>query len=281
MLRASLSARSSLIGLAFCQTIGAGDNGSADRAYALPQEEVMQLRNRAVLITGASKGLGRALMEGLARAGARVVGVARNGGVIEQVAQALRAQGFEAHGLAADVGDKEAIYPIAGAAAALIGPIDLLIHNASTLGPTPLPLLLDTACEDLTRVLDVNLVGPFRLTKAIVGGMVLRGEGVVMQVSSDAAIAAYPRWGSYSVSKAALDHLSRIWAAELEGTGVRFLSVDPGEMDTQMHCDAIPDADPSTLARPADVAAKLIALLSNVERVPSGSRLEAARLEAV
>ncbi|MCY1081703.1 SDR family NAD(P)-dependent oxidoreductase [Archangium lansingense] len=239
----------------------------------------MKLEGKAVLVTGASRGLGESLMETFARKGARVVGISRNASEVEAVASRLRAQGYEAHALAADVGDKEAIHPLVGAAAALVGPIDVLVHNASTLGPTPLPLLLDTACEDLGRVLEVNLVGPFRLTKVIAGSMVLRGEGVVVHITSDAAVSAYPRWGSYSVSKVALEHLGRIWAAELEGTGVRFLNVDPGEMDTVMHRDAIPEADPSTLARPRDVAARLVALVEAAHAYPSGTRVEAAHVE--
>ncbi|QRK09417.1 SDR family oxidoreductase [Archangium violaceum] len=241
----------------------------------------MKLEGKAVLVTGASRGLGEALMETFARKGARVVGVSRNAGEMEAVASRLRARGHEAHALAADVGDKEAIHPLVGAAAALVGPIDVLVHNASTLGPTPLPLLLDTACEDLGRVLEVNLVGPFRLTKAIVGSMLLRGEGLVVHLTSDAAVAAYARWGAYGVSKAALEHLGRIWAAELEGTDVRFLNVDPGEMDTRMHRDAIPEADPASLARPEDVAARIVSLVESAQAHPSGARLEAARVEPV
>ncbi|MDY7232663.1 SDR family NAD(P)-dependent oxidoreductase [Hyalangium rubrum] len=240
----------------------------------------MKLEGKAVLVTGASRGLGEALLKRLARKGARVVGVSRNAGEIEAVAAALRAEGHEAHALAYDVGDKEAIYPLVGAASALVGPIDVLVHNASTLGPTPLPLLLDTACEDLTRVLEVNVVGPFRLTKAVAGAMALRGGGLVVHLTSDAAVSAYPRWGAYGVSKVALEHLGRIWAAELEATGVRFLNVDPGDMDTRMHRDALPEADPATLARPEDVAARLVTLIERAEAVPTGSRLEAARLEA-
>lgn len=240
----------------------------------------MKLEGKAVLVTGASRGLGEALMKRLARKGARVVGVSRSAQEMEAVAAALRAEGHVAHALAYDVGDKEAIYPLVGAASALVGPLDVLVHNASTLGPTPLPLLLDTACEDLSKVLEVNLVGPFRLTKAVAGAMAMRGSGVVVHLSSDAAVSAYPRWGAYSVSKLALEHLGRIWAAELEGTGVRFFNVDPGEMDTKMHADAIPDADRATLSRPDDVAARLLGLLERAENVPSGSRLEAARLEA-
>ena len=151
------------------------------------------------------------------------------------------------------------------------------MHNASTLGPTPLRLLLDGACEDLERVLQANLIGPFRLTKAVAGPMVMRGRGLVVHVSSDAAVEAYPRWGFYGLSKAALDHLGRTFAAELDGTGVRFLSVDPGEMDTAMHAAAIPDADRASLARPEAVAAKLVGLIRRAEEVRSGSRLELAK----
>ena len=239
----------------------------------------MSLTNQAVLITGASRGLGRALFQQFARAGARVVGVARAPAAIESAAAELSAQGLRAYGLAADLGAQSDIYPIAGAAAALVGPIDILVHNASSLGPTPLPLLLDTACEDFARVLEVNLLGPFRLSKALVGNMLLRGQGLVVHVSSDAASTAYPRWGAYGVSKAALDHLSRIWAAELADSGVRFISIDPGEMDTAMHAAALPDADPATLARPEDVAARIVKALGSAAPA-TGQRFEAARLEA-
>ncbi len=241
----------------------------------------MEIQGTNALVTGASRGLGAALARALGRAGARVVLVARNAAEVEAVAAEIRAGGGTAHALAADVGDKNAVYPLAGAAAALVGPIDLVVHNASDLGPTPLRPLLDTDCEALERVLAVNLVGPFRLTRALVGGMVLRGRGTVVLVSSDAATSAYPTWGAYGVSKAALDHLGRIWAAELEGTGVRFLTVDPGEMDTRMHSDAMPDADRSTLADPAAVALRVLSLVRRVETLPTGSRVEAQRPELV
>jgi NAD(P)-dependent dehydrogenase (short-subunit alcohol dehydrogenase family) len=220
--------------------------------------------------------LGAALGEALAARGARVVLVARERAALEETVGRIRAQGGEAHALAEDVGEKTAIHRIAGAAAALVGPIDLLVHNASTLGRVPLRLLLDTDCEDFERALAVNLVGPFRLTKVIAGSMALRGTGLVMHVSSDAATNAYPRWGAYGVSKAALDHLNRSWAAELEGTGVKFVSVDPGEMRTRMHADAVPDADPATLADPAVVAARLVEKIDHVESIPSGARVEAS-----
>ena len=233
----------------------------------------MELQGKGVLITGASQGLGAALAESLARAGARVALVARGSEALEKTAARIRAAGGEAHALPADVADKRAVHGIAGAAAALVGPIELLVHNASTLGPVPLPLLLDTECEDLEAVLQTNLVGPFRLTKIVAGAMALRGSGLIVHVSSDAAVAAYPRWGAYGVSKAALDHLNRIWAVELQQAGVRFLSVDPGEMDTAMHAQAMPEADRSQLAQPGAVAVRIARMIAGSDRIESGSRL--------
>jgi NAD(P)-dependent dehydrogenase (short-subunit alcohol dehydrogenase family) len=236
----------------------------------------MNLHQSAVLLTGASKGLGAALAEELARRGARVVLVARGETELRATAERIRAAGGEAHALVADVGDKRAVHAVAGAAAALVGPLDILVHNASTLGPVPLRLLLDTECEDLEAVLQTNLVGPFRLTRVVAGAMALRGSGLVVHVSSDAAVGAYPRWGAYSVSKAALDHLNRIWAAELGMAGVRFLSVDPGEMDTEMHAAAMPDADRSALAAPASSARRIADLIAGIERIENGARLQVA-----
>jgi NAD(P)-dependent dehydrogenase (short-subunit alcohol dehydrogenase family) len=240
----------------------------------------MQHRNVALkvsdsaLITGASRGLGAAIAHRLAAAGTRVVLVARGQAELDAVARSIRAAGGEAHALAADLGDKRAVYPLVGAAADLVGPIDLLINNASELGPTPLRLLLDTECEDLERVLAVNVLGPFRLSKAVGGSMALRGRGTIVNVSSDAAVSAYPSWGAYSASKAALDQLGRVLAVELAEQGVRVLSVDPGEMDTSMHRAALPDADPATLATPDAVAGRLIALLASSGG--TGTRVELA-----
>jgi NAD(P)-dependent dehydrogenase (short-subunit alcohol dehydrogenase family) len=235
----------------------------------------MDVHGRGVMITGASRGLGAALAQVLARQGARLALVARGEQALDEVAGAIRAAGGEAHAIAADVGAKDEVYPIAGAAASLVGEVEVVVHNASDLGPVPLALLADTACEDLERTLAVNLVGPFRLTKAFVGPMLLRQRGLVVHVSSDAATAAYPRWGAYGASKAALDHLARIWAAELDGTGVRFFGVDPGEMDTAMHAAAMPDADRSELAGPAEVARKVAEMIAD-DAIPNGARLEAA-----
>ncbi len=236
----------------------------------------MKLENKAILISGASRGLGAALALALAERGAQLVLCARDAGPLNEVAARIREQGGVAHALPADIGDKHAIHPLVGAAAALVGPLDVVVHNASTLGPTPLGLLIDGECEDLSRVLEVNLLGPYRLSKAVAGSMALRKSGLLLHITSDASLRAYATWGFYSISKAALDHLARLWATELDEFGVRSLSIDPGEMDTAMHRAAVPDADPSTLLRPAEVATRIAAIIEHAEQLPNGARLEAA-----
>jgi NAD(P)-dependent dehydrogenase (short-subunit alcohol dehydrogenase family) len=122
-------------------------------------------------------------------------------------------------------------------------------------------MLSDTECEDLERAFATNVFGPFRLTKALMGALAAsarEGRGaVVLNISSDAAVNAYPGWGAYGSSKAALHHLSRIWNEEHADDGVHFLSLDPGDMDTPMHAAASPDTDPATLKRPEQSAHEL------------------------
>lgn len=222
------------------------------------------------LITGASRGLGRALALTLAQRQHRVVLVARDPVALEAVVAEIRAAGGEAWAFAADIRDPDAPARIAGFAQAVAGPVDLLVNNASALGPVPLRPLLDLAPDELDDVLQTNLVGPFRLTRAVAGAMAMRGSGTVLFISSDAAVEAYPGWGAYGLSKAAADHLARTLAAELPA--LRVLSVDPGEMDTAMHAAAIPEADPATLRRPAESAERILALLP---QAVSGSRIQA------
>jgi len=220
----------------------------------------LTLKNLRVAVTGGTSGLGLALVRLLARRGARVAFVARTAASVERVAKETGACG-----IVGDVGRKEAIHPIALEIAWTLGGLDALINNASSLGPTPLALLADTECEALQEALAVNLVGPFRLTKALFGALAASArEGcgaVVINVSSDAAVNPYPAWGAYGASKAALKHMTAIWAEEAKAEGVAFLSLDPGDMDTPLHALAVPDADPATLKRPEDAADEIVAAL--------------------
>ena len=210
-----------------------------------------------VAVTGGTSGLGLALVRELLGRGARVAFVARTR---ERVAAVAR-EHAGAHGIVGDVAAKEDIYPVALQVTGELGGLDVLVNNASDLGPVPLAMLSDTECEDLERAFATNVLGPFRLTKALMGALAAsarEGRGaVVLNISSDAAVNAYPGWGAYGASKAALQHLSRIWGEEHAADGVRFLSLDPGDMDTPMHAAAIPDADTSTLKRPATAAREL------------------------
>ena len=214
--------------------------------------------NLKVAVTGGTSGLGLALVGQLHRSGARVAFVARGRERVDIVQH--RYPGT--HGIVGDIASKGDIYPIALQMLGELGGLDVLINNASDLGPTPLALLGDTECEDLERALATNLLGPFRLTKAVLGALAGSARdgrgGVVLNVSSDAAVNPYPGWGAYGASKAALHHLTRVWDEELRAQGVRFLSIDPGDMDTPLHALAVPDADPASLKRPDAAAAELI-----------------------
>src|SRR6266576_1021450 len=201
-----------------------------------------------VAVTGGTSGLGLALVRELTRRGARVEQIARDHP--------------GTHGIAGDVARKEDIHPIALQITAALGGLDALVNNASSLGPTPLALLADTECEDFALALETNVLGPFRLTRALLGALTAsarEGRGsLVLNISSDAAINAYAQWGAYGASKAALRHMSAIWGEELAAEGVRFLSLDPGDMDTPLHALAVPDADPATLKNPATSAREFV-----------------------
>ena len=123
------------------------------------------------------------------------------------------------------------------------------MNNASTVGPSPMPALADYPLDAFVAVLQTNLVAPLHLAQLVLPGMRARGSGVILNVSSDAGSEAYAGWGGYGTSKAALEHLSRVLAAELEGSGVRVDVVDPGDMNTQMHREAEPGVDLSGLPR--------------------------------
>jgi NAD(P)-dependent dehydrogenase (short-subunit alcohol dehydrogenase family) len=216
-----------------------------------------------VAITGGTSGLGLALVEEALALGARVAFVARRRDRIDEVV----GRWPEAHGIAGDLARKEDIHPIAIQLASALGGVDVLINNASSLGPVPLLPLADTECEDLEAALATNLLGPFRLTRALLGSLAAsareRRGGLIVNISSDAAVNAYAGWGAYGASKAAVLHLTRIWHEELEPIGIQAISFDPGDMDTPLHAAAMPDADPSTLKDPATSARELVALIES------------------
>ena len=211
-----------------------------------------------VAVTGGTAGLGLALVKALRERGADVAFVARTVQRVGEVAGSLPGT----HGIAGDVTQKNETHSMALRVTAALGGLDVLINNASSLGPVPLAPLADTECEELEEALAANLVGPFRLTKALLGSLAAAARqgrpALVINVVSDAAVTPYAGWGAYGASKAALLHMSRIWDEELRQHGVRILAHDPGDMDTSLHALAVPDADPSTLKRPAEAAREIV-----------------------
>jgi NAD(P)-dependent dehydrogenase (short-subunit alcohol dehydrogenase family) len=233
------------------------------------------LAGRVALITGASRGLGRAVALAFAREGADLTLCARGAAALEAVAAEARLAGARVLAVQADVRNPRDIERVVALSLERFDRIDILVNNASELGPTPLPYLVDSPPEAFVDVLQVNVVAPFRLGQSVIRSMLTRRDGIVINVSSDAAITGYPGWGAYSASKAALDSMTRTWAVELAGSGIRIHTVDPGDMDTAMHRAAVPEANPAELARPEDVAEAFVRLAC----VPhSDTRLEARSL---
>jgi NAD(P)-dependent dehydrogenase (short-subunit alcohol dehydrogenase family) len=206
-----------------------------------------------VLITGASRGLGAALAREWARRDAGLILTARNLQPLSALAKELSRETDVLAG-AIDVTDDFHMREFIGNAAVTFGRIDVLVNNASVLGGSPMPRLEDLTQSAFFEVMDVNVRAPLAIAQRVIPHMRAQSSGIIVNVTSDAAVNAYPGWGAYGTSKAALEHLSRILNAELEGSGIRTLILDPGNMDTQMHRDAEPGEDLSGMAKPEDVA---------------------------
>jgi NAD(P)-dependent dehydrogenase (short-subunit alcohol dehydrogenase family) len=232
--------------------------------------------NDVALITGASRGLGLAVARAYARRGLRLILTARGAALLHETADEL-ARMTDVLAIAGDVGDAAHPERLALEGIKQFGRIDVLVNNASELGPSPLLELERLPVESFADILRVNVIGPLGLIQQVLPSMRCRGSGLIVNVTSDAAVQAYPTWGGYGASKAALEHMSRVLAAELDGSGVRVYVVDPGDMDTEMHRAAEPGVDLSHLARPAAVAPGFVRLLD--EQV-AFARFEAQQMVA-
>jgi NAD(P)-dependent dehydrogenase (short-subunit alcohol dehydrogenase family) len=229
---------------------------------------------RTALVTGASRGLGRALAAGLAARGYALVIDARDGGALEEARAAIqdtagtRAPVTMVRGDIADPAHRDALRR----AAEGLGRLDLLVNNAGTLGTSPLPALADYPLADLRDAFDVNVLAPVALIQALLPALREHG-GAILNVTSDAAVEAYAGWGGYGAVKAALEQVSNVLAAE--ENAVRVWWVDPGDLRTRMHQDAFPGEDISDRPLPETVVPAFLRLIG--ERLPSG-RYRAAEL---
>jgi len=222
------------------------------------------------LVTGASARLGREIARALAGRGWSLVLDARTPEPLRAAAAELSRDAW-VEALPGDVADAAHRTDLAAAVASL-GDLDLLVNNASELGPSPLPPLASYPLDALARVLDVDVVAPIALTQLLLPALA-RAGGTVLNVSSDAAVEAYPGWGGYGAAKAALDHATAVLATEHPELHV--YAVDPGDMRTEMHQRAFPGEDISDRPLPADAVPALLRLVD--ERPPSG-RYRAADL---
>jgi NAD(P)-dependent dehydrogenase (short-subunit alcohol dehydrogenase family) len=215
------------------------------------------------IVTGGSRGLGKALARELLTRGVRTIIDGRNGDALEAAAEELRHLG-DLIAIQGDVADRDHAHALV-AAAGEFGRLDLLVNNASTLGEIPLPRIVELSRDTFEHLFDVNVFAPIHLTQHALRLMRRnRGLATIVNVTSDAGVEAYPAWGGYGATKAALEHFSRVLAAELESDLIRILVADPGDMDTQMHRDAVPDADPSELRDPAESAAALLRAIAEM-----------------
>jgi NAD(P)-dependent dehydrogenase (short-subunit alcohol dehydrogenase family) len=216
------------------------------------------------IVTGGSRGLGKALARDLLALGLSVIVDGRDRAALEAARQELIAFG-SVIALAGDVSDKDHAHALIAAANDL-GRLDLLVNNASTLGEVPLPRVDQLSQKTFLRLFDVNVFAPIHLTQHALPLMLRNGgAATIVNVTSDAGVEAYPTWGGYGATKAALEHFSRVLATELDGSSVRVLVADPGDMNTQMHRDAIPEADPSELRDPADSSRALLQAIAQMQ----------------
>jgi NAD(P)-dependent dehydrogenase (short-subunit alcohol dehydrogenase family) len=222
------------------------------------------------IVTGASRGLGLALADSLADRGWRLVIDARDGAALERAAAGLRTR-TEVVALPGDVADarhREALV------AAADGPVDLLVNNASSLGSSPLPPLARYPLDELERVYRTNALSPLALMQLVLPRLAPGAR--IVNVTSDAAVEPYEGWGGYGSSKAALEQLTAVFAAEQPA--LRVYAVDPGDMNTRMHQDAYPGEDISDRPEPARSVPGLLALIEG--ELPSGRYAAAALAEA-
>jgi NAD(P)-dependent dehydrogenase (short-subunit alcohol dehydrogenase family) len=225
---------------------------------------------RTAIVTGASRGLGLALASALADRGWKLGIDARDGVALERAATGLRGR-TEVVAIAGDVADAEHRDALVAAAG---GPVDLLVNNASLLGPSPLPPLARYPLDELEQVYRVNAVAPLALMQAVLPRL---AEGArIVNVTSDAAVEPYEGWGGYGSSKAALEQITAVFAAEQPA--LRVYAVDPGDMNTRMHQDAYPGEDISDRPPPERSVPGLLALVEG--DLPSGRYSAAALAEA-
>lgn len=232
-----------------------------------------RLFGKTALITGGSRGIGKAVAAAYAREGARVFICARNQPSIDQALAEIRNRGGEIHGMAGDVGIVEDVKRIVHSATDRYGAIDILVNNASLVGPRA--TIMDYPLSAWEEVVRVNLTGVFLMSQEVLRIMVPRRKGVIINVSSGVGRVGRARWGAYSASKFGVEGFTQLLAEELKDLGIRVNAVNPGGTRTEMRAEAYPNEDPLTLPLPEAIAPVFVYLGSDDSRTISGQSLEA------
>ncbi|MED1862588.1 SDR family NAD(P)-dependent oxidoreductase [Fictibacillus nanhaiensis] len=233
---------------------------------------------KVIMITGASKGLGKALSLYFAGEGYDLAICARNGDALQSVKKVAIQLGADVLAIEADMSKSKDVERFVALTEEHFGAIDVLINNASIIGPSPIPYLLDYPEQDFEDVLRVNTIGPFLVTRRVLPIMLQKQQGSIINITSEAGATGYAGWGAYGISKFALEGLTETWADEVSESGVRVNMVDPGEMDTEMHEQAVPDCD-YELAKPEDLTAVFGYLASDASSLITGKRFEAQKFQ--
>jgi len=237
-----------------------------------------RLVGKYALITGGSQGLGRQLAINFAKErAAGICIVARRSEFLHEVRNRLVKidPKIKVMTAVADLSSQDDIERVVATTLhEFDGRLDILVNNASTIGPSPMPYLLDYPVEDFKHVINTNLIAPFLLIKKLLPAMIENGDSII-NVTSDAGTTGYPGWGAYGISKFGIEGMSQTWAAELQTSGVRVNYVDPGNMNTAMHRAAEPDEDPRLWADPSDVTEVFVYLASDESKNVFGKRFKA------
>lgn len=236
-------------------------------------EERGSLAGKVALITGGSRGIGKAVASAYALAGASVFVCARRQADMERAMEEIRQRGGEISGLAGDIGSAQDARRIVDRAAARYGALDVLVNNASLLGPrVPIATYPLAAWEEVLRT---NITGLFLMTQEALKVMMPRRRGSIINVSSGVGRTGKARWGAYACSKGALETFTQVLAEELKEAGIRVNSVNPAATRTEMRAAAYPEEDPMTLPAPEEITPVFLYLASDDSAGVTGKALEA------
>ncbi|MBM4264073.1 MAG: SDR family oxidoreductase [Deltaproteobacteria bacterium] len=239
----------------------------------MANEDIERLKGKVALLTGASRGIGKAIARRYVEAGARVFICARGPHDLASAIDEIRGVGGEIDGAAGDISQIADVQRIVAAAQVRFGAVDVLVNNASILGPrVPIAEYPERAWQ---QVIDVNLTGLFLMTREVMGSMLARRQGSIINLSSGVGRTGKARWGAYAVSKFGVEGFSQVLADELKGSGVRVNVVNPGATRTAMRAAAYPDEDPLTLPMPETLGEIFVYLASDKAAGVHGRSLEA------